>query len=53
MSCPDTVTYLLDNLFIEPLSKAEKIKLMGVVSDKVLYFWTGCVQSFKGNHAIH
>ena len=48
MSCPETVTYFLDNLFIEPISKAEKLKLLGVVSDKVIYFWAGCVQSFKG-----
>ena len=53
MSCPETVTYFLDNLFIEPISKTEKVKLLGVVSDKVIYFWAGCVQSFKGNHAIH
>lgn len=53
MSCPETVTYFLDNLFIEPLSKTEMVKLLGVVSDKVIYFWAGCVQSFKGNHAIH
>lgn len=53
MSCPETVTYFLDNLFIEPISKTEKLKLLGVVSDKVIYFWAGCVQSFKGNHAIH
>ncbi|MCL4502844.1 MAG: hypothetical protein M1438_13510 [Deltaproteobacteria bacterium] len=53
MSCPETVTYFLDNLFIEPISKADKVKLLGVVSDKVIYFWAGCVQSFKGNHAIH
>jgi hypothetical protein len=48
MSCPETVTYFLDNLFIEPISKTEKLKLLGVVSDKVIYFWAGCVQSFKG-----
>ena len=53
MSCPETVTYFLDNLFIEPISKAEKLKLLGVVSDKVIYFWAGCVQSFKGNHATN
>jgi hypothetical protein len=53
MSCPETVTYFLDNLFIEPISKTDKVKLLGVVSDKVIYFWAGCVQSFKGNHAIH
>lgn len=53
MSCPATVTYFLDNLFIEPITKAEKIKLLGAVSDKVIYFWAGCVQSFKGNHGIN
>ena len=53
MSCPETVTYFLDNLFVEPLNKAKKVKLLGAVSDKVIYFWAGCVQSFKGNHAIH
>jgi len=47
LSCPATVSYLLDNLFIQPISKKEKLQLMGAVSDKVLYFWTGCVQNFK------
>ncbi len=47
MSCPLTVSYLLDNLFIQPLEKEEKLKLVGAVSDKVLYYWAGCVQSFK------
>lgn len=47
-SCPTTVNYLLDNLFIEPINQAEKLELLGAVSDKVLYYWAGCVQSFKG-----
>ena len=47
LSCPATVSYLLDNLFIQPLNNEEKIHLMGAVSDKVLYFWTGCIQNFK------
>jgi hypothetical protein len=47
MSCPITVSYLLDNLFIEPLTKQEKLQLLGTVSDKVLHYWAGCVQSFK------
>jgi hypothetical protein len=47
LSCPSTVSYLLDNLFIQPLNNEEKISLMGAVSDKVLYFWTGCMQNFK------
>ncbi len=47
MSCPTTVSYFLDNLFIQPLEKKEKIKLVGAVADKVLYYWAGCVQSFK------
>jgi hypothetical protein len=47
MSCPTTVSYFLDNLFIEPIAKEEKLQLMGAVSDKVLYFWSGCVQTFK------
>jgi hypothetical protein len=47
LSCPTTVSYLLDNLFIQPLNKEEKLQLMSAVSDKVLYFWTGCVQNFK------
>jgi hypothetical protein len=47
LSCPATVSYLLDNLFIQPLNNEEKIHLMGAVSDKVLHFWTGCVQNFK------
>lgn len=47
MSCPATVSYFLDNLFIQPIDKEEKLRLMGAVSDKVLYFWSGCVQTFK------
>jgi hypothetical protein len=47
MSCPATVNYLLENLFIEPINKEEKIKLLSAVSDKVLHYWAGCVQSFK------
>ncbi len=47
MSCPLTVSYLLDNLFLEPINKEEKLQLLGAVSDKVLYFWAGCAQSFK------
>jgi hypothetical protein len=47
LSCLATVSYLLDNLFIQPLNNEEKIQLMGPVSDKVLYFWTGCIQNFK------
>ncbi len=47
LSCPATVTRFLDNLFIEPLTKEDKIKLLGPISDKVIYFWTGCVQSFN------
>lgn len=47
LSCPATVSHLLDNLFIQPLTSEEKIHLMGAVSDKVLYFWTGCIQNFK------
>jgi hypothetical protein len=47
LSCPATVSYLLDNLFIQPLNNEEKISLMGAVSDKVLSYWTGCVQNFK------
>jgi hypothetical protein len=46
LSCPTTVSYLLDNLFIQPLNNEEKIQLMGAVSDRVLYFWTGCIQNF-------
>jgi hypothetical protein len=47
LSCPATVSYLLDNLFIQPLNDQEKLHLMGAVSDRVLSFWTGCVQNFK------
>lgn len=47
LSCPVTVNYLLDNLFIEPITKHEKLQLMGAVSDKVLSYWTGCIQNFK------
>jgi len=47
MSCPITVGYLLDNLFIESLTKEEKLQLVGAVADKVLAYWAGCVQSFK------
>ena len=38
LSCPATVSYLLDNLFIQPLNNEEKISLMGAVSDKVLSY---------------
>jgi hypothetical protein len=47
LSCPATVSYLLDNLFIQPLNTEEKILLMGPVSDRVLGFWAGCIQNFK------
>ncbi|MFZ5453780.1 MAG: hypothetical protein ACOZF2_18155 [Thermodesulfobacteriota bacterium] len=47
MSCPVTVSYLLDNLFIEPITPEEKIHLVDSVSEKVLIYWSGCVQSFK------
>ena len=47
LSCPATVSYLLDNLFIQPLNNEEKICLMGAVSDRVLTFWTGCIQNFR------
>jgi hypothetical protein len=47
LSCPATVSYLLDNLFIQPLNNAEKLQLLGPVSDQVLNFWTGCIQNFK------
>ena len=47
MKCSTTVNCLLDNLFIQPLNTADKLHLMGPVSDKVLYFWTGCVQNFR------
>ena len=47
LSCPTTVSHLLDNLFIEPIAKEKKLQLLGAVSDKVLYFWSGCVQSFQ------
>jgi hypothetical protein len=47
LSFPATVSYLLDNLFIQPITKEEKLQLMGAVSDKVLSYWTGCVQNFK------
>jgi hypothetical protein len=46
LSCPITVSSLLDNLFIQPITKQEKLELMGAVSDRVLAFWTGCVQKF-------
>ena len=47
LSCPTTVKYLLENLFISPLDNEEKMQLMRPVSDKVMYFWTGCIQNFK------
>ena len=47
LSCPNTVSYLLDNLFIRPLNNAEKIPLMGEVSDKIIYLWAACVENFK------
>ncbi len=53
MSCPLTVGYLLDNLFVQPITKQEKLQLVGAVSDKVLNYWAGCVQTFKGTHGNH
>jgi hypothetical protein len=47
LSCPLTVGYLLDNLFIQPLTKEEKLQLVGPLADKVLNYWAGCVQTFK------
>jgi hypothetical protein len=47
LSCPNTVSYFLDNLFIQPLNNVEKISLLGAVSDKIIYLWAGCVESFK------
>jgi hypothetical protein len=47
LSCPATVSYLLDNLFIQPITKQEKLQLMGAVSDKILSLWTGFVQNFR------
>ena len=47
LSCPTTVSYLLDNLFIQPIEKGEKLRLMGAVADKVIHYWAACVQSFK------
>ena len=47
MSCPATVSFLLDNLFIQPLAQEEKLQLMPAVSDRILYLWSGCAQSFK------
>ena len=47
LSCPNTVSYFLDNIFIQPLNNTEKIDLMGAVSDKIIYLWAGCVESFK------
>ncbi|MDD2902449.1 MAG: hypothetical protein PHU44_08425 [Syntrophales bacterium] len=49
MSCPVTVSYLLDNLFIDPITPEEKINLVGAVSEKVLIYWSGCVQSFRAD----
>ncbi len=34
LSCPATVSYLLDNLFIQPITQPEKLQLMGAVSIK-------------------
>jgi hypothetical protein len=48
LSCPNTVIYFLDNLFIQPMNNEEKIHLLGAVSDQIIYLWAGCVQSFKG-----
>ena len=49
MSCPVTVSYLLDNLFIDPITPEEKINLVGAMSEKVLIYWSGCVRSFKAD----
>ena len=47
MSCPTTVSYFLDNIFLDPITNEEKLQLLGAVSDKVLNYWAGCVQAFK------
>jgi len=47
LSCPNTVSFFLDNIFIQPLNNVEKISLLGAVSDKIIYLWAGCVESFK------
>jgi hypothetical protein len=47
LSCPNTGIYFLDNLFIQPLNNQEQIQLLGAVSDKIIYLWAGCVESFK------
>jgi hypothetical protein len=54
MSCRGTAVYLMDNLFIDPLTDDEKIKLVRALSDKILSFWTTCVQTFRQKpDAIH
>jgi len=52
ISCPTTVSYLLDNLFIQPLTPEEKIHLLGALSEKILVYWSGCVQAFKEDMRI-
>lgn len=47
LSCPNTVNYLLDNLFMKPISKKDKNKMLIVLSDKIIYLRMGCRESFK------
>jgi hypothetical protein len=48
-SCRGTAVYLMENLFIDPLSDEDKLKLVRALSDRILSFWTACVQSFRQN----
>ena len=34
MSCPTTVSYFLDNIFLDPITKEEKLQLLGAISDR-------------------
>lgn len=43
-----TLTAFLDHLFTEPLADAgEKAALLAPLSQKLAYFWTGCLMSFS------
>ena len=47
LSCPNTVSHLMDNLFVKPLSKKENNQLSLAMSCKIIYLWIGCMESFK------
>ncbi len=47
LSCPNTVSHLMDNLFLKPLSNKEINQISIAMSFKIIYLWTCCMESFK------